>query len=282
MKESIAQEIEEKAGYNQAGEISRILAMLRLTFTSAMITNPSDLNYALEACRGVLNIISGKVKSETIKKINEKIYFIENELPKANELYTNESDGNRYFRNTQERINLKKEIENLWRRLEKIQDKYGYGMDALFWKVSYGGLIHKKPDGLISFIADHPDYRDLQDAYNWLAKTYKRRNEIDKAVQVYKEAVGKFKGDAYFLNHVGWWIFENKIEGEYAAAITYAEEAITLQPEMSAFWDTLAQLYNVNGERQKAINASERALRLAPENQREEYQGYLDKIRDGK
>ena len=83
-------------------------------------------------------------------------------------------------------------------------------------------------------------------------------------------------------NRAAWWIFENKVESEYAAAITYVEDAIALQPEIPAFWDTVAQLFKVTGQRQIAIDASERALGLAPEHQREEYQGYLDAIREGK
>ena len=159
------------------------------------------------------------------------------------------------------------------------EDKYGYGLEALFWEVSYDGLLFKKADGLISFITDHPNYKDIQDAYKQLAKTYEGRDEIVKAVAVYREAVRKFREDAYFLNYVAWWIYENKIESEYGAAIAYAEEAIALQPSVCAIWDTLAQLYSVTGRREKAIEASEKALSLAPENQREEYEGYLNKIK---
>jgi len=161
------------------------------------------------------------------------------------------------------------------------EDEYGYRMDALFWKVSYDGVIFKKPEGLISFITDHPDYKDIQGAYKWLAKTYKRRNEMVKAVEVYKQAIQEFREDAYFLNHVAWWIFDNKVDSEYATAISYAEEAIALHPEECSIWDTLAQLYHVTGQQQKAIRASEKALSLAPENQYEEYKEYLDKIKKG-
>ena len=123
-----AEQIDEKAGYNQAGEIARILSMLRLTFTSAMLESPSDLTYALEACRSVLNIISGKVKEELIAQIDKDIIQIEDALPKANEIYTGQKDGNKYYSNPQLRIQLKRKIEQLWRRLEKTQDEYGYGM----------------------------------------------------------------------------------------------------------------------------------------------------------
>jgi len=129
MKESIfsaSQDIEEKAGYNQAGEISRILSMLRYTFISSMINNPNDFNEALECCRGVMNVISGKVKPEIITKINTQILKVEKELPKANETYINK--GIKFFKNSKERLELKREIENLWREIEKTQDVYGYGM----------------------------------------------------------------------------------------------------------------------------------------------------------
>lgn len=162
------------------------------------------------------------------------------------------------------------------------EDKYGYGTDALYWKVSYDGVIFKKPEGLISFIADHPDYKDIQDAYNWLAKTYKRRNEYERAVEVYKKGVQVFREDADFLNNAAWWIYENKVESAFATAVTYAHEAVALQPEDCAYWDTLAQLLKVTGQRQKAIEASEKALSLAPEDKREEYEEYLNKIKEGR
>jgi len=123
---SIVQEIEEKAGYNQAGEITKILAMLRLTSTSALLENPNDFDQALECCRAVTNIIAGKIKKEIIKDINEKVYEIEKKLPAANKTFI--SNGTKYFSNSSERIKLKRDIENLWRLLEKVQDEYGYGM----------------------------------------------------------------------------------------------------------------------------------------------------------
>ena len=122
----VSQEIEERAGYNQAGEIARILSMLRLTFTSSMLENPNNFNQALECCRAVLNIISGKVRKEIIEGIDAKIYSIENKLSGANKTYI--SNGTKYFSNWDNRVELKKEIENLWRELEGIQDEYGYGM----------------------------------------------------------------------------------------------------------------------------------------------------------
>ena len=161
-------------------------------------------------------------------------------------------------------------------------DAYGYKTDALFWKASYDGVIHKKPENLISFIAGHQDYKDIQDAYRWLAKTYKRRNEMAKAVQVYKEALHIFIKDADFYNHFAWWVYENKVENEYETAINYTKEAVTLNPDAYYIWDTLAWLYFENGQQQLAVEASEKALSLAPENQYDEYENRLNKIKKGK
>ncbi len=123
-----SEDISDKAGYNQAGEIARILSMLRLTFTSAMLEGQSDLTYALEACRAVLNIISGKVSAEKIEVVDEKVKKIEFWLPHADSTYLDALKKGKYYKNPGLRLKLKKEIESLWRELERIQDEYGYGM----------------------------------------------------------------------------------------------------------------------------------------------------------
>jgi len=160
-------------------------------------------------------------------------------------------------------------------------DKYGYKIEALFWKATYDGVIHQKPENLITFIAEYSDYKDIQDAYRWLTKTYKRRNEMQKAVQVYHDALKVFDQNAEFYNHFAWWVYENEVKDEYDTAIKYAEEAVDLIPEAYHIWDTLAQLYFVNGEQQKAVEASEKALSLAPENQYGEYEKSLTRIKKG-
>jgi D-alanyl-D-alanine carboxypeptidase len=162
------------------------------------------------------------------------------------------------------------------------EDKYGYKIESLYWKATYDGVIRKKPENLITFISEHKDYKYIKDAHRWLAKTYQRRNEMDKAVQVYKNAVKEFQNDAEFYNHFAWWVYENKIENEYETAINYAIEAVVLKPEAYWIWDTLAQLYFENGEQQLAVEASTKALSLAPEHVSDEYEKELEKIKKGK
>ncbi len=162
------------------------------------------------------------------------------------------------------------------------EDNYGYKTEALFWKASYDGLIWKKPENLITFIADHKDYKDIKDAYRWLAKTYQRRNEMDKAIQVYHDALKIFDKNAEFYNHFAWWVYENKVADEYETAIKYAKEAVALKPDAYYIWDTLAWLYFENGEQQKAVEVSKKALSLAPENQYDAYEKVLKQIQKGK
>jgi hypothetical protein len=115
---------EDKAGYNQAAKITELLAMLRSTFVSSMMEN--DFSASIECCRSVIDIISGKVNDKLIIKINEMIYEIEKWLQQANLTY--EHSGNRYYLNGETRKVVKRNIEFLWRKIEKIQDEYGYGM----------------------------------------------------------------------------------------------------------------------------------------------------------
>ncbi len=160
------------------------------------------------------------------------------------------------------------------------EDNFGYRTEALYWKASYDGVIWKKPENLIAFIAGHKDYKDIKDAHRWLAKTYQRRNEMDKAIQVYHDALRIFEKDAEFYNHFGWWVYENKVAGEYQAAIKYTEEALVLKPDAHYIWDTLAWLLLENGEQQRAVEASAKALSLAPKDQQDAYRGALERIKE--
>lgn len=115
---------EDKAGFNQAAKITEILAILRNTFLSSMLS--SNFPMALESIRNILNVISGKVKEEVIEGFNKTIYEIEEWLEGTEVTYN--YNGGIYHRNKELRRQVKREIENLYREVERIQDKYGYGM----------------------------------------------------------------------------------------------------------------------------------------------------------
>ena len=161
-------------------------------------------------------------------------------------------------------------------------DKYGYRKEALFWKAAYDGLIWKKPENLIAFISEHSESESIKDAYRFLAKTYVRRNEMDKAVEVYWNALQAIGEDAEFYNHYAWWVYENKVSSEYNTALGYARAAVESKPKAYYIWDTLAWLYFECGEQRMAVEASKKALSLAPEKERGDYENALAKIQRGK
>lgn len=115
---------EQKAGYNQSGRITEVLGNLRITFISSMMDN--NFQGALESIRGILNVISGKANDTDLESMNKKVYLIETEIPFAIASYINE--GVRVIRFPLRRTKTKRLIENLYRDLERLQDKYGYGM----------------------------------------------------------------------------------------------------------------------------------------------------------
>ena len=74
-------------------------------------------------------------------------------------------------------------------------------------------------------------------------------------------------------------MYENNVADEYKTAIKYTEEALVLKPDAYYIGDTLAWLYLENGEQQKAVEGSTKALNLAPEKERDAYKVALEKIK---
>lgn len=115
---------DDKAGYNQSGRITEVLGNLRVTFISNMMDN----NYyaCLDVIRNVLNVISGKAKEDDVGKVNETIYEIETKLETAEVTFI--YNGKRFYKNYLVRKETKRMLEDLYRSLERLQDKCGYGM----------------------------------------------------------------------------------------------------------------------------------------------------------
>ena len=57
-------------------------------------------------------------------------------------------------------------------------------------------------------------------------------------------------------------------------------KAVGLEPESAAYIDTLAEAHFAKGDQKKAIELSEKAVSLAPED--EELQGQLERFKKGR
>ncbi len=67
------------------------------------------------------------------------------------------------------------------------------------------------------------------------------------------------------MNGYAWFIFKNELRDHYGRGIELAEKAVALSPEADHIWDTLAQLYFANGQRDKAIEAMKKAIAINPD-----------------
>ena len=115
---------ENKAGMNASNEIIQTLSNLRNSFVGAMMEE--DLKQALGVCRRILDVISGKVDEKERGSLNKIIYQIEDALPNAESTYV--YNGRLLYNDIKFRTLVKRCIENLYRKLETLQDQKGYGM----------------------------------------------------------------------------------------------------------------------------------------------------------
>jgi len=63
---------------------------------------------------------------------------------------------------------------------------------------------------------------------------------MDRAIQIYHDALVVFEWDADVVNGYAWWVFENKVKTEYETAIRRVKMALEWRPEAPYIWDTLA------------------------------------------
>lgn len=117
-------EAEQKAGYNQSAIITDLLGHLLGSYIVNM--NRNDLAGALEVIGRILDIVSAKVKDNEIAEVDALMQEIARELPEA--IKTHYLDGSIYLSNPSKQKQLKIRMSVLFRKVNKLQDKYGYGM----------------------------------------------------------------------------------------------------------------------------------------------------------
>ena len=86
----------------------------------------------------------------------------------------------------------------------------------------------------------------------------------------------------YELNSRAWYLVDPSREDEstdVALALRLMQRAIELAPKDPAIRDTYAWALLENGYMDRALSQSAKALELAPEDERADFQGYLDRIR---
>lgn len=114
-----------QAAFNQSGKITDVLGMMRILYINSMLTN--NYEEALKALTRIHSIISPKLKEESknIDEQEEEIYILMNQA-----LLKYQYNGRMFYRNPDKKRLLEKKLEKMFRELELLQDKYGYGMGS--------------------------------------------------------------------------------------------------------------------------------------------------------
>lgn len=100
--------------------------------------------------------------------------------------------------------------------------------------------------------------------YQVMASTYYQMSEIENAISVYETAMTLLDpplvDDYEFL--ISLYLFDNR----YESAIQYSEEALELYPDETSFVQFLADAYIQSGERDKAVELIEALIAQEPDN----------------
>lgn len=158
------------------------------------------------------------------------------------------------------------------------ENKSGYTEDSKFNIASFKTKMLKDEKPLTEYIEKSANKEFIEKAYNKLIRYTKKEKNQERVLALYEEALEKFSDDTGFMNSYAWYIFKTKIADKYERGIEVAQKAVTLKPDDDGIWDTLAQLYFINGNNAEAIKAMQNAVELAPKT--DSYKKLLTKYKE--
>jgi Zn-dependent protease with chaperone function len=122
---------------------------------------------------------------------------------------------------------------------------------------------------------------DNPNLYRLMGDLYYERKDYEGVKDAYEKAIELRLEDPHVLNNLAWFYATCEIESlrDPERSLSLAKLAVEIEPSSHIF-DTLAESYFVNGMNQEAIEAAERALKLAKGN-RAYYKEQLKKFRSG-
>jgi tetratricopeptide (TPR) repeat protein len=120
------------------------------------------------------------------------------------------------------------------------------------------------PAPLNELMAAETDLGRLNAGYSILISFYEDQKDTVKTVDAYREALKKLPDSSHMMNGCAWFIHTNSLKDLYSWGIEVAERAVALEPDDAAIWDTLAWIYHDAGRLDKAVDAAQKSLDLAP------------------
>jgi tetratricopeptide (TPR) repeat protein len=118
---------------------------------------------------------------------------------------------------------------------------------------------------------------ELSTNYN-LISYYTNTKNTDKLIETFEALVAKDPEAGGMMSYYAQTINSQKIESHYDRGIEMARKAVEINEKASGSWYTLAQLYEKKGEKDKAIEAVNKALELREGYK--PYQTFLEKLED--
>lgn len=107
------------------------------------------------------------------------------------------------------------------------------------------------------WLAAHPNDADF---INALADDALTKMRVNDALPRYLQVLKLKPDNAPVANNIAWLLLRAKKPG----ALEYAERAVKLEPTQATFWDTLAEVLAAEGKLDKALEAQNKAVNLAP------------------
>jgi tetratricopeptide (TPR) repeat protein len=120
----------------------------------------------------------------------------------------------------------------------------------------------KNAQPLILFLKETKNKNYLNLGYSHLIQFYRNEKDTTKYFETLEEALEKTPDNTNLMNEYAWAVFKCKLKEKYKSGIELAEKAVQSKPDAGDIWDTLAWLYLVEGENDKAIAAMNQAVKI--------------------
>ena len=226
----------------------------------SMIGNRTMLSQELEKLKKIENIPSSLEMLWSEAKENDN-------FQKLDSLYTQMEKLDFYYGDEKiimkkvELLLAKKNWEDLFELVNKAYGKYpeNYSFVNLMFLIEWN--LNKNPDiaeeVLKDYLEDHNRYAAKMLLYNFYMKT----SEIDNAIDIYKEIIEHKKYSVGTLFNLAKSYFNNR---DYDNAKKYIMKTLEYAPYFSANYSLLGDIYKQIEEKDKSIEAYQKAIKLYP------------------
>ncbi|MBN1997339.1 tetratricopeptide repeat protein [candidate division KSB1 bacterium] len=116
------------------------------------------------------------------------------------------------------------------------------------------------PGPLLAFLEKCTNEKFLAEGYENLAQYYRNEKDTTGYFSTLDKVITMRSDDAEILNRYAWDVFKAQISDKYVQALDYANKAVEISPEASGIWDTVAWLYFMTGDYEKAEAAMQKAV----------------------